>query len=214
MNFWRYLLLMLALVTSVSFAESIEKISETQDQLMVELAELQSAHEAEKPFLEDILRRKNQALRDELFTQLSSDNKQLVDKVLGQQVTMLEQLLEMNEVKIVTLSKENRTTEGEAKKSIELRVQKRIGMMDDYYRQLAKTLTWSSDRGIDVAASKEKLKKALVVRSEYLTNAILYTDTQRQDLEKRLAFVGEEEKATINSELERFSERTSVMVAA
>ena len=194
MNFWRYLLLMLALVTSVSFAESIEKISETQDQLMVELAELQSAHEAEKPFLEDILRRKNQALRDELFTQLSSDNKQLVDKVLGQQVTMLEQLLEMNEVKIVTLSKENRTTEGEAKKSIELRVQKRIGMMDDYYRQLAKTLTWSSDRGIDVAASKEKLKKALVVRSEYLTNAILYTDTQRQDLEKRLAFVGEEEK--------------------
>ena len=110
MNFWRYLLLMLALVTSVSFAESIEKISETQDQLMVELAELQSAHEAEKPFLEDILRRKNQALRDELFTQLSSDNKQLVDKVLGQQVTMLEQLLEMNEVKIVTLSKENRTT--------------------------------------------------------------------------------------------------------
>ena len=138
MNFWRYLLLMLALVTSVSFAESIEKISETQDQLMVELAELQSAHEAEKPFLEDILRRKNQALRDELFTQLSSDNKQLVDKVLGQQVTMLEQLLEMNEVKIVTLSKENRTTEGEAKKSIELRVQKRIGMMDDYYRQLAK----------------------------------------------------------------------------
>ncbi|MDK9764958.1 mechanosensitive ion channel family protein, partial [Vibrio sp. D420a] len=197
MNFWRYLLLMLALVTSVSFAESIEKISETQDQLMVELAELQSAHEAEKPFLEDILRRKNQALRDELFTQLSSDNKQLVDTVLGQQVTMLEQLLEMNEVKIVTLSKENRTTEGEAKKSIELRVQKRIGMMDDYYRQLAKTLTWSSDRGIDVAASKEKLKKALIARSQYLTNAILYTDTQRQDLEKRLGFVGTDEKATI-----------------
>ncbi|MEZ9058926.1 mechanosensitive ion channel family protein [Vibrio pelagius] len=213
-NFWRYLLLVLALVTSVSFAESIKKISEIQDQLMVELTELQSAHEAEKPFLEDILRRKNQALRDELFSQLSSDNKELVDKVLGQQVAMLEQLLEMNEAKIVTLSKQNRTTEGEEKKSIELLVQKRIGMMDDYYRQLAKTLTWSSERGIDVTASKEKLKNALIVRSEYLTNAILYMDTQRQDLEKRLGFVSADEKTTINSELERFSERTSVMVAS
>ncbi|MFA0232101.1 mechanosensitive ion channel family protein, partial [Vibrio sp. 10N.261.45.A7] len=108
----------------------------------------------------------------------------------------------------------NRLAEGDAKKRIELRIQKRIGMMDVYYQQLAKTLDWSKERGIDVAATEKALKVDLVSRSKYLTNAILYTDTQRQDLEARLSFVNEEEKANIKKELERFSERTSVMVAS
>lgn len=70
-------------------------------------------------------------------------------------------------------------------------------MMDVYYQQLAKTLDWSKERGIDVAVPEADLKTALVARSKYLTNAILYTDTQRQDLEARLSFVNEEEKAVI-----------------
>lgn len=73
--------------------------------------------------------------------------------------------------------------------------------MDVYYQQLAKTLDWSKERGVDVAVPEGELKTALVGRSKYLTNAILYTDTQRQDLEARLSFVSEEEKAVIKRNL-------------
>ncbi|MEZ8114131.1 mechanosensitive ion channel family protein [Vibrio splendidus] len=211
---WRCLFLMLAFVASGSFAQSVDKIAEVQDQLMLDLTTLETAHDAEKPFLEDILRRKNQALREEIFSQLSSDKKEGLDVTLAQQVELLQKLLSLNEVKIVSMSRENRSAEGDAKKRLELRIQKRIGMMDVYYQQLAKTLDWSKERDVDVAVPEAELKTALVSRSQYLTNAILYTDTQRQDLERRLSYVSEEEKATIKTELERFSERTSVMVAS
>ena len=48
------------------------------------------------------------------------------------------------------MSKENRSAEGDVKKRLELRIQKRIGMMDTYYQQLAKTLVWSKELGVDV----------------------------------------------------------------
>ncbi|MEZ9706754.1 mechanosensitive ion channel family protein, partial [Vibrio breoganii] len=90
---------------------------------------------------------------------------------------LLQKLLSLNETKIVSMSKENRSAEGDAKKRLELRIQKRIGMMDVYYQQLAKTLNWSKERGVDVAVPEGELKTALIARSKYLTNAILYTDT-------------------------------------
>ncbi|MEZ8724790.1 mechanosensitive ion channel family protein [Vibrio cyclitrophicus] len=214
MKVWRCLLLMLTLVAFGSFAQGVDQIAEAQDQLMLDLTTLETAHDAEKPFLEDILRRKNQALREEIFSQLSSDKEEGLDTVLAQQVELLQHLLSLNEVKIVSMSKENRSAEGDAKKRLELLIQKRIGMMDVYYQQLSKTLSWSKERGVDVTAAESQLKAALISRSQYLTNAILYTDTQRQDLERRLSFVSEEEKATIKTELVRFSERTSVMVAS
>ncbi|MCG9552761.1 mechanosensitive ion channel family protein [Vibrio sp. Isolate31] len=211
---WRCLFLMLAFVATGSFAQSVDKIATIQDQLMLDLTTLESAHDAEKPFLEDILRRKNQSVREDILSQLSSDKKEGLDAVLAQQVELLQHLLSLNEDKIILMSKANRSAEGDDKKRLELRIQKRIGMMDVYYQQLAKTLNWSKKRGVDVSAPKKALEADLVSRSKYLTNAILYTDTQRQDLETRLAFVSEEEKATIKKELERFSERTSVMVAS
>ncbi|MFA0423192.1 mechanosensitive ion channel family protein, partial [Vibrio sp. 10N.222.54.A1] len=129
MKVWRCLLLMLAFVAFGSYAQSVEKIAEVQDQLMLDLATLETAHDAEKPFLEDILRRKNQGLREEIFSQLSSDKKEGLDVTLAQQVELLQKLLSLNETKIVSMSKENRSAEGDAKKRLELRIQKRIGMM-------------------------------------------------------------------------------------
>ncbi|MEZ9565923.1 mechanosensitive ion channel family protein [Vibrio artabrorum] len=211
---WRCLFLMLAFVAFGSFAQSIDKIAEVQDQLMLDLTTLESAHEAEKPFLEDILRRKNQALRKEISSQLSSDKKEGLDAVLSKQTELLQHLLSMNDVKIASMSKESRSADGDAQKRLELLIQKHIGMMDVYYEQLSKTLSWIKERGGDVASSENRLKSSLIARSEYLTNAILYTDTQRQDLKRRLSFVSEEEKATIKTELVRYSERTSVMVSS
>ena len=66
---------MLAFVAFGSNAQSVDKIAEVQDQLMLDLATLETAHDAEIPFLEDNLRRKNQGLREEIFSQLSSDKK-------------------------------------------------------------------------------------------------------------------------------------------
>ena len=158
MEVWRCLLLMLTFVAFGSFAQSVDKITQVQDQLMLELATLETAHDAENPFFEDILRRKNQGLREEIFKQLSSDKKEVLDAVLAQQVELLQKLLTLNEDKIVSMSKENRSAEGDVNKRLELRIQKRIGMMDTYYQQLAKTLAWSKERGVDVTVSDDTLR--------------------------------------------------------
>jgi len=57
------------------------------------------------------------------------------------------------------MSKENRSAEGDVKKRLELHIQKRIGMMDTYYQQLAKTLVWSKELGVDVTASEDTLRR-------------------------------------------------------
>ncbi|MEZ9175956.1 mechanosensitive ion channel domain-containing protein [Vibrio kanaloae] len=214
MNIWRCLLLMLTFVAFGSFAQSVEKIAAVQEQLLLDLATLETAHDAEKPFLEDILRRKNQSLREEIISQLSSDTKEGLDVTLAKQVELLQKLLALNEVKIASMTKESLSSENDVQKRLELQIQRRVRMMDTYYQQLAKTLNWSKNRGVDVTVHESELKTALIARSQYLTNAILYTDTQRQDLEARLSFVSEEDKAAIKTELERFSERISTMVAS
>lgn len=214
MKVWRCLLLMLTFVAFGSFAQSVEKIAAVQDQLLLDLATLETAHDAEKPFLEDILRRKNQSLREEIISQLSSDTKEGLDVTLAKQVELLQKLLALNEVKIASMTKESLSAENDVQKRLELQIQRRVRMMDTYYQQLAKTLNWSKNRGVDVTVHESELKTALIARSQYLTNAILYTDTQRQDLEARLSFVSEEDKAAIKTELERFSERISTMVAS
>ncbi|MGO2159966.1 MAG: mechanosensitive ion channel family protein [Vibrio toranzoniae] len=214
MKVWRCLLLMLTFVAFGSFAQSVEKIAAVQDQLLLDLATLETAHDAEKPFLEDILRRKNQSLREEIIPQLSSDTKEGLDVTLAKQVELLQKLLALNEVKIASMTKESLSAENDVQKRLELQIQRRVRMMDTYYQQLSKTLNWSKNRGVDVTVHKSELKTALIARSQYLTNAILYTDTQRQDLEARLSFVSEEDKAAIKTELERFSERISTMVAS
>lgn len=214
MKVWRCLLLMLTFVAFGSFAQSVEKIAAVQDQLLLDLATLETAHDAEKPFLEDILRRKNQSLREEIIPQLSSDTKEGLDVTLAKQVELLQKLLALNEVKIASMTKESLSAENDVQKRLELQIQRRVRMMDTYYQQLSKTLNWSKNRGVDVTVHESELKTALIARSQYLTNAILYTDTQRQDLEARLSFVSEEDKAAIKTELERFSERISTMVAS
>ena len=181
---------------------------------MLDLATLETAHDAEKPFLEDILRRKNQSLREEIISQLSSDTKEGLDVTLAKQVELLQKLLALNEVKIASMTKESLSAENDVQKRLELQIQRRVRMMDTYYQQLSKTLNWSKNRGVDVTVHESELKTALIARSQFLTNAILYTDTQRQDLEARLSFVSEEDKAAIKTELERFSERISTMVAS
>lgn len=214
MKVWRCLLLMLTFVAFGSFAQSVEKIAAVQDQLLLDLATLETAHDAEKPFLEDILRRKNQSLREEIISQLSSDTKEGLDVTLAKQVELLQKLLALNEVKIASMTKESLSAENDVQKRLELQIQRRVRMMDTYYQQLSKTLNWSKNRGVDVTVHESELKTALIARSQYLTSAILYTDTQRQDLEARLSFVSEEDKAAIKTELERFSERISTMVAS
>lgn len=133
MKVWRCLLLMLTFVAFGSFAQSVEKIAAVQEQLLLDLATLETAHDAEKPFLEDILRRKNQSLREEIISQLSSDTKEGLDVTLAKQVELLQKLLALNEVKIASMTKESLSSENDVQKRLELQIQRRVRMMDTYY---------------------------------------------------------------------------------
>lgn len=165
MKVWRCLLLMLTFVAFGSFAQSVEKIAAVQEQLLLDLATLETAHDAEKPFLEDILRRKNQSLREEIISQLSSDTKEGLDVTLAKQVELLQKLLALNEVKIASMTKESLSAENDVQKRLELQIQRRVRMMDTYYQPLSKTLNWSKNRGVDVTVHESELKTALIARS-------------------------------------------------
>lgn len=203
--------LMLTLFSTFGFAENLDRVVEVQNKLSADYIILESAHEFEQSFLEDILRRKNQTLRELIGAQVAAGAGEELNMVLVEQATLLQKLLRLSEVKILELTKLSRKSSGDEKKSLEVEVQKRISTMDTYYRQLAETLRWSQARQLDVVEPLAELKSALQNRAEFLTNAIFYTDTQVQDIKKRLTYVGADEKTLLTTEIVRLGERTNIM---
>ncbi len=205
---------LLALSISMpSYAQTLDKVAKAQSNLVVDFAALEVADESEQPFLEDILRRKNEALRTQIapIVKPPSDDEGLKQLIL-EQMKLLQDLLDRSETQIVKLVKQSRSEIGDEKQRVELLVQRRIFAMDTYYQQMAQTLGWAKGLQIDVTAQQETLTKALIERSEFLANAILFLDSQKQELKKRMSFVAQEQKAELSAEMIRHTERIGMMV--
>ncbi|MBW3697772.1 mechanosensitive ion channel [Vibrio sp. T187] len=204
---------LLLLCISLSAHAGIDKLVSNQERLTEEFVQLSVAHDSERSFLEDVLRRKNEALREQLQLEMAAapDDKR-IQKVVMDQLTLVDSLIDLSNSNINDAAKQARDAKGEDKIQFELAVQKRIGIMDTYYEQLVDTIALAKQLGLDVAKVEAKLKVALVKRAEFLSNAILYVDSQKKDVERRLAYVSETEKATLTNDIIRFTERIAMTV--
>ncbi|WP_253825782.1 mechanosensitive ion channel family protein [Vibrio sp. RE86] len=200
---------------SFSIVANAKTLVEIQSGLNSNFTELAQAHESEQAFLEDVLRRKNERFR-ELLTEKLQDGSlsEGADALLLEQIELLRGLLSMSETAIDKLAKESRSASAEDKLHLDLKVQRRIAIMDTYYGQLEATLQQAEQRAIDVSSVRDEFKTALKTRVEFLSNAILYVDTQKRETEARLGYVSEAEKATLTQEVIRYSERIAMMVVS
>nr|WP_238322204.1 mechanosensitive ion channel domain-containing protein [Vibrio mexicanus] len=191
-----------------------QTVSDVQDKLMLDLTTLLEAHEVDKPFYENVLRRKNENLRDRVAEQIKAGTieDEVVGKIVSQQIELLTTLIRESELAIDTLAKQSRTAEEADKVQINLNIQRRIAIMDLYYQQLDETLSQAEARGVDVKENREAFRSAMLDRVDFLSNAILYLDTQQREVQTRLPYVSEDEKAVLTNEAVRLNERKSMMI--
>ncbi|MGF1720632.1 mechanosensitive ion channel family protein [Vibrio kyushuensis] len=192
---------------------SVDKLVSNQARLSSDLIALTQAHDNERSFLEDVLRRKNEALREQLAHEISlNTDDERINQVISDQILLLDSLIDLSNGSVATIVKQARDSKGDEKVQFELEAQKRIGVMDTYYEQLFATFQLATQRSIDVSESVDELKIALTDRAEFLSNAVLYVDSTKKEVERRISYVSEEEKATLTQEIIRFNERIAMMV--
>lgn len=209
----RFFASLLLILVSINAHASIEKLASHQEKLSNDFVALTQAHDSERSFLEDVLRRKNETLREQLKVEVqqNSGDKRL-EKIVLSQIALLDSLIDLSSGKITDIAKQVRDLEGDAKVDAELAVQKRIGIMDSYYEQLAETFVIAEQLEIDVSSTKNKLQHALSQRAEFLSNAILYVSSQKSEVERRLSYVSDVEKSSLDQDVVRFNERIAMTV--
>jgi len=209
----RFFTSLLLILVSINAHASIEKLASHQEKLSNDFVTLTQAHDSDRSFLEDVLRRKNETLREQLKVEVqqNSGDKRL-EQVVLRQIALLDSLIDLSSGNITDIAKQARGLEGDAKVDAELAVQKRIGIMDTYYEQLAETFVIADQLKIDVSNTKHKLQHALSQRAEFLSNAILYVSSQKSEVERRLSYVSDAEKSSLEQDVVRFNERIAMTV--
>lgn len=170
----------------------------TQSEALILDVERLSATAELNRFEESIIDRKNDALRQSLSERLTSNKDTEINKqIVASQLRLMQDLLAANEQDLKRLSKESKQASDAAKDEVQFAMQKRITTMDEYYADLSTTLTWASDLGIDTTKARTILERDLKERADFLYNSVLYLDSQLNDVNDRLAYLPEEEKAAL-----------------
>lgn len=209
---WLFALMLMCF--SFTTLASIDRIVEAQGKLSQDFIALQQASEFDKSFLEDVLRRKNQALRERISQYASGadvDSEKL-NPVLQSQIDLVEGLIEFSNSNFAAVAEESRKVEGEDKRKLELQLQRRTSILDTYFSQMSSSIQLAKKQGIDVSQIEQETKQALIQRAGFLANVILYIDTERQLDEGRLKYVNPTEKEELNNQIIRYNEYTSMMV--
>ena len=213
----KYVALLLLMVSFIAptYAQSIDEMKVTQQNLQERLVQLSTADPADKLFFEDVLRRQNEDIRNEIAVKIQSDSKTpgLVAAVRSEMV-LVNQLLSYSQKELVRITKASRKASGDEKADLEFAAQKRLTMMDQYYVEAFETLTWGESLNIDFTNEEQTILKELETRANLLFNVIHYLDSQRNDIAQRLKFASAEQKETLKQTAVTMTERISLMVAS
>ncbi|WP_117233946.1 mechanosensitive ion channel family protein [Vibrio maerlii] len=213
---WHALFTLLLLFTATAHSQTdVDKLLATQNKLTENFTTLESKEGIEKLFAEDVLRRKNDALRIEISAAIAGGgDSEKLNQVLIQQTELLSNLLKMGGEDASKIAKASREASGDEQKELEIKVLDRLRNMDVYYQELAETIQWSESRSLDVSIIKQEFTSALETRSEQLLNVYLFTDTQIQNASSRLKNISEEDKAAVMATITRLAEQSAVMLAS
>ncbi|WP_354623291.1 mechanosensitive ion channel family protein [Psychromonas sp. MME2] len=210
-----YLILTLFFCSFSLFAEDSDLFYETQSSLSLQLAEIERADDADKSFLEDVLRRKNSAFREQIAPLVKTElHDQQLNKIVMMQLKLLEALLSQGHHQLTDLMKKSRQVSGDDRLEYILQAQKRSNTMDIDYQQLAQTLQWADLRKMEVVDDAKMMHDELVKRADFLTNTILYIRSQQEYIERRLKLVSQEDAAELHLDMARYRERIGMLVVS
>ncbi|MGR6859263.1 mechanosensitive ion channel family protein [Aliivibrio salmonicida] len=208
------LLLMVSFITP-TYAQSIDEMKVTQQNLQERLVQLSTADPADKLFFEDVLRRKNEDIRNEIAVKIQDDIKTpALATAVRSEMILVNQLLAYSQKELVRLTKASRKASGDEKADLEFAAQKRLTMMDQYYVEAFETLAWGKSLHIDFTNEEQTILKELETRADLLFNVIHYIDSQRNDIDQRLKFASAEQKEKLKQAAVTMTERISLMVAS
>lgn len=213
----KYVALLLLMVSFIAptYAQSIDEMKVIQQNLQERLVQLSAADPADKLFFEDVLRRKNEEIRNNISEKIQDETKDpaLVETV-RLEMKLVNQLLAYSQKELIRITKASRKASGDEKADLEFAAQKRLGMMDQYYVEAFETLAWGESLNIDFANEEQNILKDLETRADLLFNVIHYLDSQRNDIAQRLKFASPEQKVTLKQNAVNMAERISLMVAS
>jgi small conductance mechanosensitive channel len=213
----KYVALLLLMVSFIAptYAQSLNEIKVTQQNLQERLVQLSTADPADKPFFEDVLRRQNERVRADIVLELQEDTKKAeLNGLVQSEMQLINQLLAYSQKELIRITKASRKANGDEKADLQFAAQKRLGLMDQYYVEAFETLAWGEELKIDFSKEEKTILKELETRADLLFNVIHYLNTQRNDIAKRLKFASEEQKATLKHNAVNLTERISLMVAS
>ncbi|KAB2826081.1 mechanosensitive ion channel family protein [Aliivibrio finisterrensis] len=213
-KYFAALLLMMSMMASAD-AQSVDSMVTVQQELKERLVQLSTADPADKLFFEDVLRRKNDKVRADIELQLQENPRAKgLDGVVRSEMVLMGELLQLSHQDLVELTKAVRKAKGDEKDDLEFAAQKRLGIMDMYYEEAFKTLSWGETLNIDFIKEKTAILKELTNRADLLANIIHYLESQKSDIAKRMQYASVEKKDLLAQDATNLSERVSLMVAS
>ncbi|GAD80132.1 mechanosensitive ion channel family protein [Vibrio ezurae] len=193
-------ILLCNVLAGVANASEASHLLKQQNKFSAQVEKIENSTGEQALFLEDVLRRKNGVLRDEIADLLvKSPDSESLKTLIPAQATMLQALIMHADAQAQTLFQEARDASEADKAEYQFLAQQRVASVDIYYTELATTFDWAKKQGIKLDESG--FKQDLQQRSEVLYDIVIYLDGRKKALDQRKLYTTEEDKPALEKQI-------------
>lgn len=193
------LAILLPLCIGLAHAADIDHLIKQQTAISAQVEKVKASEKEESLFLEDVLRRKNSVLREQIGAEISAkSDPEKLKLLVTEQATLLQALIDFSEIKSAQLFEDSRRAEAADKAELQFLAQQRLSTVDVYYNELSTTLDWAKSLGIEI--DETQFKQDLATRGEQLYDIAIYLDSRKKALDERLNFTAEEDKGNVTKQ--------------
>ncbi|WP_261837054.1 mechanosensitive ion channel family protein [Vibrio ishigakensis] len=193
------LAILLPLCIGLAHAADIDHLIKQQTAISAQVKKVKASEKEESLFLEDVLRRKNSVLREQIGAEISAkSDPEKLKLLVTEQATLLQALIDFSEIKSAQLFEDSRRAEAADKAELQFLAQQRLSTVDVYYNELSTTLDWAKSLGIEI--DETQFKQDLATRGEQLYDIAIYLDSRKKALDERLNFTAEEDKGNVTKQ--------------
>ncbi|WP_261817871.1 mechanosensitive ion channel family protein [Vibrio gallicus] len=192
-------LMLLGLASTVANAADIDHMLKQQTAISAQVEKVTSAAEEESLFLEDVLRRKNNVLREQIGSEITKGAApEKLKRLVVAQSDLLQTLIDFSEVKAAKLFADSRNAEAAEKAEYQFLAQQRLSTVDVYYNELSATFDWA--KTLEIEIDETQFKQDLTTRGEALYDIAIYLDSRKKALDERLKFTAEADKDDVTKQ--------------
>lgn len=138
------LAILLPLCFGLVHAAGIDHLIKQQTAISAQVEKVKASEKEESLFLEDVLRRKNSVLREQIGAEISAkSDPEKLKLLVTEQATLLQALIDFSEIKSAQLFEDSRKAEAADKAELQFLAQQRLSTVDVYYNEFSTTLDWA-----------------------------------------------------------------------